>query len=175
MSTCFPFTLLLYLSHSLFRSLFTHISAIYKRLGQFDYGQPTCTTDHIYTCIHKDYDWIYIGEVKVGTDDTPDGIGILVKWDESILEGYWEDGQLHGRGRYIYDGGYYTGEFKEGSYNGEGMKYRKGNKYIGQWVNDEEGQGEINYKDGTKYTGKWDRERYWKLKRKEPRTKKLKN
>ena len=61
--------------------LFTTSSGVYKRLGQFDYGQPNCTTDHIKTFIHKDKygdDWIYIGEVKEGTDDTPHGIGIRV-------------------------------------------------------------------------------------------------
>ena len=62
----------------LFRDWFTTTSKIYKRLGQFDYGQPNCTTDHIKTCIGRDEDWIYIGEVKEGTDDTPHGIGIKV-------------------------------------------------------------------------------------------------
>ena len=52
-------------------------------MGQFDYGQPNCTTDHIKTCIGRDEDgdWIYIGEVKEGTDDTPHGSGIRVGID----------------------------------------------------------------------------------------------
>ena len=68
------------LSHSLFRSWFTTASDVYKRLGQFDYGQPSCTTDHIKTYIEKEEynDWVYIGEVKEGTDDTKHGIGIQV-------------------------------------------------------------------------------------------------
>ena len=67
-------------SHSLFRERFSITSGVYKRLGQFDYGQPGCTTDYIKTCIHKEEynDWIYIGEMKEGTDDTPHGIGIRV-------------------------------------------------------------------------------------------------
>ena len=66
------------LSLSLFRKDFTKLSDVYNRLGQFDYGQQSCTTDHI-TCINKENDWIYIGEVKEeGTDDTPHGIGIKV-------------------------------------------------------------------------------------------------
>ena len=65
-------------SHSLFRYFFTRTSGVYKRLGQFDYGQPNCTTDHIKTCIGEYNRWIYIGEVKEGTDDTPHGIGIRV-------------------------------------------------------------------------------------------------
>ena len=66
-------------THSLFRDGFTEASGVYKRLGQFDYGQPSCTTYYVYTCIiEKDNDWIYIGEVKEGTHDTPHGIGIQV-------------------------------------------------------------------------------------------------
>ena len=67
-------------SHSLFRQGLTKPSSVYKRLGQFDYGQPNCTTDHIKTIIHKEKynEWIYIGEVKEGTDDTEHGIGIKV-------------------------------------------------------------------------------------------------
>ena len=71
------------LSHSLFRERFTRLSEIYKRLGQFDYDQPNYTTDHIKTCIRNDdrhYNWIYIGEVKEGTGNTPHGIGIRVEW-----------------------------------------------------------------------------------------------
>ena len=76
------------LSHSLFRSNFTRPSGVYKRLGQFDYGQQNCTTDHITTCIYKDKysSWFYIGEVKEGTDDTPHGIGIKVYNDGSTQQ-----------------------------------------------------------------------------------------
>ena len=153
------------LSHSLFREYFTTTSGVYKRLGQFDYGQPNCTTDHIKTCIHKDEDededgddWIYIGEVKEGTDDTKHGIGIQVWSDGGIREGYWKDGILHGRGRRIdIDGSYYIGEWKNGSYNGEGTLYTEdGDKYIGIWDGWYKGQGEVNYEDGKKYIGQWD-------------------
>ena len=76
------------LSHSLFRKGFTESSGVYKRLGQFDYGQPSCTTDHIKTWIRKDNYWIYIGEVKEeGTDDTPHGIGIRVnKYGDKLIK-----------------------------------------------------------------------------------------
>ena len=167
-------------SHSLFRSLLTTTSKIYKRLGQFDYGQPNCTTDHINTCINEE-NWIYIGEVKEGTDHTPHGIGIQV-WSLGgmIQEGYWKDGKLHGRGRRIYgDGDYYIGEWKENRYNGEGTLYYKngdryeggwkkggyygqgtyyrknGGKYTGIW-DSYKGQGEVNYTDGKKYKGYWE-------------------
>ena len=63
-----------------FREWFTRASDIYKRLGQFDYGQPSWASDHISTCFEGDLfnSWIYIGEVKEGTDDTPHGISIQV-------------------------------------------------------------------------------------------------
>ena len=80
MSTCFRFTQQP-LSHSLFRSCLTFTSNVYKRLGQFDYGRPSWTAGHIKTCFGTDDNgggWIYIGEVKEGTDDTPHGIGIQV-------------------------------------------------------------------------------------------------
>ena len=63
-------------SHFLFRKEFTERSDTYKELGQFSYDQPHCTKYHITTCIHNK--WIYIGEVKEGTDDIPHGIGIQV-------------------------------------------------------------------------------------------------
>ena len=64
----------------MFRKDFTESSGVYKRLGQFDYGQPTSTTDHIKTCTDDSYyGWIYIGEVKEeGTNHIPHGIGIKV-------------------------------------------------------------------------------------------------
>ena len=82
LSNWFPFAhSLLYLSHSLFRERFSTNSGVYKRLGEFNYGQPNYTTDRITTCI-KDNWYIYIGEVKEeGIDDNPHGIGIKVWTD----------------------------------------------------------------------------------------------
>ena len=114
--------------------------------------------------------------MKEGTDDTPHGIGIKVYGSfGNIQEGYWKDGELHDRGRYIWDDGeYYIGEWKVDHYNGEGTLYYKngnkknncyygqgtyytedGDKYTGIW-DGYEGQGEVNYKDGKKYKGHWD-------------------
>ena len=70
------------LSHSLFRYWFTRSSNTHKSSGQFSYDQLPCTTDRIQTCIeeknHNNYEWIYVGEVKQGTDHIPHGIGIQV-------------------------------------------------------------------------------------------------
>ena len=64
-------------SHSPFRKRFIRPSGVYKRLGQFNYGQPGYTADHITKCVDGNQ-WIYIGEVKEGTDHTRHGIGIRV-------------------------------------------------------------------------------------------------
>ena len=53
--------------------------------------------------------YVYIGEVKEGTE-VADGIGIQVRSDgytlrlnlQCIEEGYWKEGKLHGKGRYIF-------------------------------------------------------------------------
>ena len=87
------------LSHSLFRDNFPTTSGKYRRLGQFNYGLPICSINHIRTCIelfngvdedevnferqqhHRFEEYIYIGEVKEGTDHIPHGIGIRVYSD----------------------------------------------------------------------------------------------
>ena len=61
-------------------------SEIYNQLGQFSYGQPHYTKDCINACIEEDYNWIYVGEVKEGTDDIPHGIGIKVYYDGSTQQ-----------------------------------------------------------------------------------------
>ena len=64
----------------LFRNNFTKSSKKYNKLEQFDYGQLLSTSHHFHTCIGETYgdDWIYIGDVKKGTNDIPHGIGIKV-------------------------------------------------------------------------------------------------
>ena len=94
--------------------------------------------------------------MKEGTDDTPHGIGIQVRDDGCIKEGYWKDGELHGRGRRIYHTFYYIGEWKGDNWSGEGTLYHHGDIYTGIWDGYWKGKGEINYKDGKKYTGEWD-------------------
>ena len=157
-------------------------------MKQFSYDKHHYTSDNIHTIIEgendNNYEWIYIGEVKEGTDHIPHGIGIKVLSNGDIEEGYWQNGGLQGRGRDInLSGVYYIGEYKEGERNGEGTRYfstgnkwyeggwkdgqhygqgtcyePNGDKYTGQWDGQYKGQGEINYKDGTKYTGQWDRD-----------------
>ena len=61
---------------------------------------PQTTSRHALKMLN--YDWIYIGEVKEGTDDTPHGIGIKVDSGGYIREGYWKDGKRHGRVRRIW-------------------------------------------------------------------------
>ena len=126
---------------------------MYKRIGQFDYGQFHCTTDHIQIFNYPRYG-VYIGEVKAGTS-TPHGIGIKVHCGGNIEEGYWKDGKQHGTGRYIFNyGDYYTGEWKEGYKHGQGTYYTvNGDEYVGEWNGQGGWQGQIKYRDGTWYSG----------------------
>ena len=130
----------------LFRARFAIISNTYKRLGQFDYYQSHWNTGHIHTCIgkHNGSNWIYIGEVKEGTDNMRHGIGIELRDYGHIKEGYWKDGILHGRGRYIYGyGDCYSGEFKEGNYDGQGIYYKaNGDRYEGGFKNNKRSEME---------------------------------
>ena len=81
--------------------------------------------------------------MKEGTNDTPHGIGIQVNKYGDIIEGYWKDGKLHGRGGYIWDDGCYIGEYKEGKWDGEGTRYwAEGDRYEGGFKDDKRyGQG----------------------------------
>ena len=51
-------------------------------MKQFSYDKHHYTSDNIHTIIEgendNNYEWIYIGEVKEGTDHIPHGIGIKV-------------------------------------------------------------------------------------------------
>ena len=77
-------------------------------------------------------------------DWTPHGFGRLVFDNQSpillskrILEGYFQDGQLHGFGRYYWgDGTKYEGNFKDGKGNGHGKCHNEnGYCYVGEWKN----------------------------------------
>ena len=70
------------LSHSLFSNIYSENSIWYRQWGQFSYDLHHCTTDHIHACIKvindNNSEWVYVGEVKQGTDHIPHGIGIKV-------------------------------------------------------------------------------------------------
>ena len=108
----------------------------------------------IKTCLSKSIGYGFINWVAVGqfTGNTNllDGVGILVDWIGCIKEGYWEDGRLHGEGKYITGGDYYIGNFKDGKFNGEGTYfYKEGIKYVGHLKDNKRyGQGTQYTKDG---------------------------
>ena len=72
---------------------------MHRFIGKFDYGLLDCTTSKFQQYIEKNK-WIYIGEMKEGTN-IPNGIGIKVRSNGAIQEGYWKDDQQHGKARYI--------------------------------------------------------------------------
>ena len=94
---------------------------MYNSLKAFPYKYTDFLFKPISTKTYENKDgwkWVGIGQFREGTNDLH-GVGIQVDQQGDIFEGYWKNGRLHGQGRYIYNGGYYsTGEFEEGNCNG---------------------------------------------------------
>ena len=83
--------------------------------------------------------WVAVGQFT-GSSNLLDGVGILVDWIGGIKEGYWEDGRLHGQGKYTSGSEYYVGDYRDGRFNGEGTFYwGDRRKYVG------------HFKDGFRY------------------------
>jgi len=111
----------------------------------------------------------------------PDGLGFKVYPNNSIFEGFFSNGQIHGRGRGITSRGeVYQGPFEFDAMSGEGLfqwpdgrlyfggfssgkKFGKGTymwpngqSYEGDFKFDEcNGEGTLHYPDGKKYEGCW--------------------
>jgi hypothetical protein len=64
----------------------------------------------------------YLGECLV-SNSVQEGRGVLLKYDGSLYEGFWQDNQPQYKGRVIYNNGdYYEGGFHRGLYEGLGIK-----------------------------------------------------
>jgi hypothetical protein len=85
--------------------------------------------------------YIYEGEVKFGTE-VWHGRGIYVRvsgGEEQMHEGWFKDGNRHGRGRSIWqDGSVYDGELNQGRKDGFGTFHfgNTGRSYVGSWIRD---------------------------------------
>ena len=68
----------------------------------------------------SDHD-LYVGQVD--SHGKPNGRGKLIASENSTLfEGYWKNGKLHGKGRFIdSQGNSYEGEWKNGLFDGKGV------------------------------------------------------
>ena len=78
-----------------YRSGFANASATYNKLGHFKYNSEDFSLPIEVKC---DADHVYVGQFKPATN-TLHGIGIRVRNDGVIYEGYWKDGKQDGNGR----------------------------------------------------------------------------
>jgi hypothetical protein len=96
--------------------------------------------------------------------DCINGYGIFVwgKKSDNLgdrYEGAWENGTMHGEGRYFYaNGSVYQGEFVDGKMEGFGsFTWPDGQKYEGQWkANKQHGNGTHVFLDGSSMKGIWE-------------------
>ena len=97
---------------------------------------------------------LYYGDTS--SDKNPNGFGLLMKTEGSIVEGAWQEGSIHGEGLQVYSNGdSYVGSFEHGEVSGRGkfVNY-KGATYEGQWRNSKQnGQGVETWADGAIYAG----------------------
>ena len=73
-------------------------------------------------------------------------------------QGQISDGQMHGKGKLVYENGeYYSGEWVKGKRHGIGeYVYSDGSKYSGMWDSDKvHGEGTSWYTNGNRYEGNW--------------------
>lgn len=97
---------------------------------------------------------VYFGDTDVGL--IPQGFGLRLEADLTLLEGNWEAGQLHGKGLLVYpNGDYYTGFFDRGEISGKGKFVHVGGAaYEGDWKDSRQhGQGVELWADGSTYEG----------------------
>lgn len=97
---------------------------------------------------------VYIGDLT--PSQTPNGFGLLLKPDKSLIEGFWTQGSIHGPGLQVYpNGDCYLGNFEHGLVEGQGkfVNY-KGATYEGEWKQSKQnGEGTETWTDGAVYKG----------------------
>ena len=65
--------------------------------------------------------YIYLGQVSIEEAEIPNGIGRAIMDDNTIHEGFFQNGHLNGYGRSIYpDGTFYEGMYTNGKRHGDG-------------------------------------------------------
>mmetsp|Transcript_89024 Transcript_89024/g.195035 ORF Transcript_89024/g.195035 Transcript_89024/m.195035 type:complete len:277 (-) Transcript_89024:535-1365(-) len=102
---------------------------------------------------------VYTGQVHPKTGKFH-GLGVL-RSPDSLCEGRWQDGALHGYGRQTWqDGRRYVGDFSQGKFAGKGkMEWphpRGPMIYEGEYRNDRKhGEGKFLWPSGKQYQGQW--------------------
>ena len=160
---------------------------IYKVLGPFDHFAGRDPDDDLDSqrMLKTDFETrrsgaSYRGQVNI-ENFRPDGMGFKVYPNNSMFEGFFEEGQINGLGRgitsrgevyqgpFVYDimegeglfqwpdGRLFFGNFHNGKKQGMGTYlWPNGQTYEGEFKNDEcFGNGVLHYPDGKKYEGNW--------------------
>lgn len=98
---------------------------------------------------------VYFGDTDASL--TPQGLGLKLEADLTLLEGNWDAGQLHGKGLLLYpNGDHYTGFFDHGEISGKGKFVHLGGAYEGDWKDSKQhGQGVELWADGSIYEGEF--------------------
>lgn len=163
------------------------VKEIYRALGPFDHFEYYDKDTEIESDRDLRLDFnqrksgaMYRGQINMESQ-RPDGMGIKIFPNNSIFEGRFEDGKIHGHGRgitshgEIYQGGFYNdmmqgeglfqwldgrtyyGKFENGKKHGSGIyMWPNGQTYVGDFKLDEfQGDGTIHYPDGKIFKGQF--------------------
>ena len=105
-----------------------HVKDIYRKLGPFDHYSDRCleSSNEATRSLRLDFDRRKSGALFRGQasnlTNKPDGVGFKVYPNNSVFEGYFEDGQINGWGRGITARGeVYQGPFVYDSMHGDGL------------------------------------------------------
>lgn len=88
--------------------------------------------------------------------DCTSGLGIYKFVNGSVYEGYFADGNPHGKGKYVYsNGNVYKGDWENGKKSGYGeIKYDNGASYQGEFLNNYmHGNGTYFFSNGDTFKG----------------------
>ena len=98
---------------------------------------------------------VYEGEYR---DGNLHGRGTFTWPDGDRYEGEWRDGKTHGHGTYTWPSGTrYEGEYRDGNLHGRGtFTWPDGDRYEGEWRDGKKhGHGTYTWPSGTRYEGEW--------------------
>lgn len=124
--------------------------AVYLSLSPFFYVTQAST--FVLTALSSGA--LYFGETDPA--QLPQGFGLRIDPDCTLLEGMWQHGALHGRGLQLHpNGDFYEGDFAKGEVQGWGKFVKKGgSRYEGQWSESRQnGEGVETWADGSVFTG----------------------
>ena len=133
------------------------IADIYRQLGPYDHyanRDPLADVD-INRAMKLDFDArksgaLYKGQISIASGK-PDGYGFKIYPNNSMYEGSFDEGQIHGMGRGVSSKGeVYQGEFAFDQMDGKGLfQWPDGRAYFGQFKEGQkQGKGMFMWPNG---------------------------